>query len=256
MANLFKVLAAALVATATPAAAATTVHSFNTTGSMKDDGTYGNALSFSASTDPTLKLRVTGWQSNQATNDIARAWVGAYGGGLGVTGTRDSNGGSAFHQIDNVRGYTDFVMLQFNRSVTLSGITANTYQMGGVSGRDSDFAFRNAAGVPAASWNAAIDLTAFDTVPSLWTEVAAGGSSGARAMTPGVASNRWLLSASFLPKDRDDGFKLSQLRVVEQRVAAVPEPATWGMMLIGFGVVGSAMRRRRLSAGGARRAFA
>ena len=27
--------------------------------------------------------------------------------------------------------------------------------------------------------------------------------------------------------------------------AAVPEPVTWGMMLLGFGVVGFAMRRRR-----------
>lgn len=27
--------------------------------------------------------------------------------------------------------------------------------------------------------------------------------------------------------------------------AAVPEPATWGMMILGFGVVGAAMRRRR-----------
>lgn len=27
--------------------------------------------------------------------------------------------------------------------------------------------------------------------------------------------------------------------------AAVPEPATWGMMLVGFGVVGSALRRRK-----------
>jgi hypothetical protein len=30
-----------------------------------------------------------------------------------------------------------------------------------------------------------------------------------------------------------------------QQTPAVPEPATWGMMLIGFGVVGAAMRRRR-----------
>jgi len=28
-------------------------------------------------------------------------------------------------------------------------------------------------------------------------------------------------------------------------VAAIPEPATWGMMLLGFGAVGFAMRRRR-----------
>ena len=28
-------------------------------------------------------------------------------------------------------------------------------------------------------------------------------------------------------------------------IAAVPEPATWGMMLLGFGALGAAMRRRR-----------
>lgn len=32
---------------------------------------------------------------------------------------------------------------------------------------------------------------------------------------------------------------------VNPLVAIVPEPATWGMMLLGFGVVGSALRRRR-----------
>ena len=30
--------------------------------------------------------------------------------------------------------------------------------------------------------------------------------------------------------------------------AAVPEPATWGMMLLGFGVAGAALRRRRIAA--------
>ncbi|QMW24460.1 PEP-CTERM sorting domain-containing protein [Sandaracinobacteroides saxicola] len=29
--------------------------------------------------------------------------------------------------------------------------------------------------------------------------------------------------------------------------SAVPEPATWAMMIIGFGLVGSAMRRQRLA---------
>ncbi|QYE36774.1 PEPxxWA-CTERM sorting domain-containing protein [Polymorphobacter megasporae] len=31
-------------------------------------------------------------------------------------------------------------------------------------------------------------------------------------------------------------------------VAAVPEPAMWGLMLVGFGLVGTAVRRRRPSA--------
>lgn len=30
-------------------------------------------------------------------------------------------------------------------------------------------------------------------------------------------------------------------------VAAIPEPATWAMMVIGFGLAGSAMRRRRIT---------
>ena len=32
---------------------------------------------------------------------------------------------------------------------------------------------------------------------------------------------------------------------IQGYVAAVPEPATWGMMLLGFGAMGMAMRRRR-----------
>lgn len=33
--------------------------------------------------------------------------------------------------------------------------------------------------------------------------------------------------------------------LTEATAAAVPEPATWAMMLLGFGVVGAAMRRKR-----------
>ena len=43
------------------------------------------------------------------------------------------------------------------------------------------------------------------------------------------------------PADRAIGFSLNAVSV---SVAAVPEPATWGMMLLGFGLVGSTMRRR------------
>jgi hypothetical protein len=38
-------------------------------------------------------------------------------------------------------------------------------------------------------------------------------------------------------------------QVSGQIQAAVPEPATWGMMLIGFGMIGAAMRRRRRQPG-------
>ena len=32
------------------------------------------------------------------------------------------------------------------------------------------------------------------------------------------------------------------------RIAAVPEPASWAMMILGFGAIGMAARRRRLAA--------
>lgn len=46
---------------------------------------------------------------------------------------------------------------------------------------------------------------------------------------------------------RGDGtqFVLDNLRVNEAVTAAVPEPATWGMMILGFGAIGAAARRRR-----------
>jgi hypothetical protein len=34
---------------------------------------------------------------------------------------------------------------------------------------------------------------------------------------------------------------------IGEGVAAVPEPATWGMMIVGFAVIGSTMRRQRPS---------
>ena len=38
---------------------------------------------------------------------------------------------------------------------------------------------------------------------------------------------------------------LSKLSFEGSLVTAVPEPATWALMILGFGIVGSALRRRR-----------
>jgi hypothetical protein len=40
----------------------------------------------------------------------------------------------------------------------------------------------------------------------------------------------------------DEGFTIDNVSLV---AGAVPEPATWAMMILGFGVIGGAMRRRR-----------
>ncbi len=40
----------------------------------------------------------------------------------------------------------------------------------------------------------------------------------------------------------------NQLVLDDISLNAVPEPATWGLMIVGFGVVGAAARRRRIAA--------
>lgn len=239
-----KTLALMMFAAAVPAGAQTVNYTFNTTGNMSDDGVSGNALKFSALSDPTVQMRVTGWQSKQSTNAITSAYVGAYSGGLGITGKGDWNGDGAFHQVDNVGDYTDFLLLQFNRDVILSGVNLNVYNMSGLSNRDSDLAFYNAKILQTASWDSPINLAAYNTVPVTWTTVEGGKSSGSRVIPATTASSKWLVSAAFLPtNDTDDGFKIASLTVT-QAVSPVPEPATWAMMLFGFGAAGAGLRRK------------
>ncbi|MEO5938909.1 MAG: PEPxxWA-CTERM sorting domain-containing protein [Sphingomonas sp.] len=60
-----------------------------------------------------------------------------------------------------------------------------------------------------------------------------------------VANNTWT---------NNNGFELKVLYSATQQsqvfaVPSVPEPATWGMLLLGFGLVGGALRHRRSNAG-------
>lgn len=55
----------------------------------------------------------------------------------------------------------------------------------------------------------------------------------------GDANNLWVNIAG-LPENFS-----GRLSFAADAVAPVPEPATWGMMILGFGVVGASMRRRK-----------
>ncbi len=51
-------------------------------------------------------------------------------------------------------------------------------------------------------------------------------------------------TGTFLLADFSDGPEDNTL-VISEANAAIPEPATWAMMIAGFGLIGSALRRRR-----------
>lgn len=227
---------ALLAAVSLNSASAQTV-TFNTTGNNADNGVYGNSIYFPSSTlGSALQMKVTGYQSNQSNNDITTAYVGAYSPGLGVTGLGDYNGAYNYHQIDNAGGYTDFLLLQFSAPVSLSSLTLNSFELGSTTVKDNDLAFY-AASIPEMAWNSALPLTNYQTVPSLWTTIAGNGSNGSISTGSTVLSREFLVGAAF-NSGYNDGFKIASITVAP----AVPEPATWAMMIVGFGAVGFALR--------------
>ncbi|WP_353200316.1 PEPxxWA-CTERM sorting domain-containing protein [Sandarakinorhabdus sp.] len=54
-----------------------------------------------------------------------------------------------------------------------------------------------------------------------------------------------LTSVSYLPQTTFNGYIQADNFVVSAATGAVPEPASWAMLIAGFGLTGAAMRRRR-----------
>jgi subtilisin-like proprotein convertase family protein len=61
------------------------------------------------------------------------------------------------------------------------------------------------------------------------------------------AAGVWTLKAADISGGISGGYGAWSLDLTEQVVSGVPEPATWAMMITGFSLAGSALRRRRLA---------
>lgn len=236
---MFKSLAAAtMLVAAMPAAASTT---FDFSGSDSSNGAYGNARTFSAGG---INVRATAWQAiaSGSTYTVESAYLARFGSGLGVTGAGDNSGMNNLHTADN-QGRNDFILLQFDRNVKLEGATLNPFSIGGSVDNDAFIS----AGITALPWTTSINLasqTALATALfSNGASIKSGtGTPAVRSFTSyGQVGNVWIVGADFFNRDGVDGFKLDDLVVSP----AVPEPATWAMMIGGLGLVGAGMRRRR-----------
>lgn len=238
---------AALLAAASLIASAASAETFGfSTGGTNSSNTYGNVRTFIGSNG--TKVEVTGYSLSGST--LAKGYVGQYSGnGLGVTDTAE-NGSSPGHTIDN-SGRIDFLVLQFDKAVDVS-------QLGFTAWGDTDI-----------SWAVGTTATPFDNTLSFanWTAVdnafnafqdsngnkMSDGSAFSRSINGG-SGNLLFVSAS-LTQGSDytynrwgqvtgggpDYVKLKSLT----ETPAVPEPASWAMMIGGLAVVGSAMRRRK-----------
>ncbi|MFS0773468.1 PEPxxWA-CTERM sorting domain-containing protein [Sphingomonas sp. 1P08PE] len=233
MNKLFAIAAAATTIVAAVPASATSF-TFDTTKA----GTVNSASAQTYSTTvgkEALSMKASAWTVYNSSTAYSSS-LKNYAQGLGVVNAYD-NVNNNTHTIDNQNGI-DFVVLQFSQAVTLTSSVLNAFNISGIADNDSTVAWGTATG----AWNKDLNSSLLSLFAGS-TNITGNGKATQtyNFSTPG---NIWLIAASAANPDRNvDGFKLGS--VTAATVAAVPEPATWAMMLVGFGMVGGAARYRR-----------
>jgi hypothetical protein len=238
-----KLLAVAAMSTvaamATPAVAADTLWLDSDHTSYGGYYSTGQSLLFSSAG---VNVRASAW-SIDSGGTINAAQLGIWDQGMGVrNGTGDNS-----HTVDN-SGWTDFILLQFDQVVELSYAQFNT-GWHGLSDTDATIGYLANLGIPFGSAPALDGLPeGVLSVMNLYESGSWGNSGNSwRDINPGDnTGNLWLIGASFNNPEGSyklDGFKLEKLKF--EATPAVPEPATWLMMILGFGLVGGVMRSQR-----------
>ncbi len=217
--------AVSIAAAAVPASAET----FNFANGNSTTGSIGNVRTFTGS-DGT-KVEASAYSLDGST--LEKGFVGQYNGlGLGVTNSFGTwlGGGDNDHAIDN-SGWTDYIVLQFDKVMTVSELALSVFG-------DSDLNWGVATtSTPFAGTLNLSSLSIFGTLG--YADSSLGNPRSVN--TAGLSGNLFIVGASNLRNDSNDSFKLKSITAT----SAVPEPATWGMMIGGFAIAGVAMRRRK-----------
>jgi len=195
----------------------------------------------------TLLLAATVFAMPSAAN---AALVGSLGGGTGPFRTLTSAGldGGAVATLSGGAVYT--ADLPF-ADIPAGNIAGNAFLAAGLrAGQPATLSFTNPANYVSFLWGSpdtynSLTLTtnvatyAFD-VASLGFSVRDGNQSFSQYVQFAATAGETINSLSFSNTIVADAFEVANFTVT-----AVPEPATWGMMLVGFGMVAGAARYRR-----------
>ncbi len=203
----------------------------------------------------TLNARATGWTRDLGGNFVASNLVSWGANGLGVLQPKERTDGN-YHTVDNANGW-EFVTLQFDKSVTLQSAVLNPFNLGSNTYSDNDAfiarGFTSFGAAPTSASMKAIEASlnydgskqSGDTWFNSNSDDFKGAAKQTYNLSPSKVGNVWMIGGSVNGPDwRNDAFKLNSIAVT----TPVPEPATWMTMILGFGAIGVAARRRRRGA--------
>ncbi len=200
-------------------------------------------------TDGTVNVRVSAW-SIDTGGIIHEAPLSGWSGGLYIENSDEDN----WHTVDN-SGWHDFLLFQFDRSVELDKAWFNT-DSSWSSSTDTDATIGYGNFVIPYTSQPGFDGDPFAGGPNFYasdTDPFEFGDSFRGINPEGYTGNFWLIGASFDSPDEYkwgraynyyDSFKLKKLTYTIP-TPSVPEPGTWLMMILGFGLVGGMMRREK-----------
>lgn len=263
----------AFALSAVPATAVVITFDLNGTGTEAGAGNYANSRSYSVTASGyTVKMRASAWSWNSTTGKLTDAYLGTFDQGLGVINRSEGQGANNTHTVDNQSGY-DFILFQFDKEVQLASVVANAFAIGGT--LDNDLTVGRSINTTGSAWNSVPgwnnttvtnNMTGlFQAQKNIYSSTTGGSLDATRVLNPAgsslVTGKLWMISASLKNTDNKvDAFKLDTLKVnanttntnIPGFLGPIPEPASWAMLISGFGLIGATLRRRRAAIGSAR----
>ncbi|MES2719002.1 MAG: SdrD B-like domain-containing protein [Pseudomonadota bacterium] len=198
--------------------------SFDFSGNSALDGTDGNSRQWTDTlTGVSVTARAFSQDKDQSTNAASNTWqkayLGAYGGGLGVTDSSEGSGDNNTHMVDNV-GRNNYVVLQFSQDVKLDkaflGYVVNDSDVQVWIG-NSDTAITTMSNAVLGSMGFS-EVNATTATGARWADLNAGGATG----------NVIIIAADTTDTTPDDRFKLEHLAVCAPDLCAPVAKASIG----------------------------
>ena len=176
---------------------------FDFSGNSATDGTDGNSRTYS-DTLTGVSVTARAFSQDKGTNTWQKAFLGAYGGGLGVTDSTEGTGSGNTHTVDNV-GRNNYIVLQFSQDVLVDKAF-----LGYVSGdSDAQIWVGNAASAITTMNNGVLNGAAFTEVNTTTLTTARWADFNAS----GVRGNLFIIAADTTDTSPEDYFKLEKVSI-------------------------------------------